>query len=102
MWKAKLTGAVFGVDGVAVVTGGTDVAVRAGRVVHAAQTLSGQRVAVGEQHVRVAVVVAMARPAPAANHHGVAVVTRGTSVEKSEEICEETITGAIWCVGLVC
>lgn len=50
---------------------------RPGRVVHAAQTLSGQRVAVGEQHVGVGVVVAVAQLARAAEHHGVAVVTRG-------------------------
>lgn len=71
--RFKLTGAVFGSDGVSIVTGGADLAVLPGRVVHAAQTLPGQRVAVAEQHVGVRVVVATARLAGAADHHGVAV-----------------------------
>ncbi len=53
---------------------------RPGRVVHAAETLARQRVAVGEQHVGVRVVVAVARLTPAAKHHGVAIVTGGTPV----------------------
>lgn len=77
---AELTGAVFGSDGVAVVTGAADITVRPGCVVHAAQTLSGQRVTVGEEHVGVGVAVAMAGLAPAAEHHGVAVETGGTPV----------------------
>lgn len=77
----KLTGAVFGVDGVAVVTGGADLTARSGCVVHAAETLSGQRVTVGEQHVGVCVAVAMARPAPTPENHGVAVETRGAPVK---------------------
>lgn len=76
--QAGLTGAVFGVDGVSVVTGSADVALRSGRVVHAAQTLAGQRVTVGEQHVWVGVAVAMAGLALTAEHHGVAVVTGDT------------------------
>lgn len=78
--EAELTGAVFGGDGVSVVTRGADVAVRPGRVVHAAETLAGQRVTVGEQHVGVGVAVAMAQLAPTAEHHGVAVVTGGAPV----------------------
>lgn len=74
----SLTCAVLGVDGVAVVTGCADVAVRPSRVVHAAETLARQRVTVGEQHVGVRVAVAMARLTLAAQHHGVAVVTGGT------------------------
>lgn len=73
----SLTSAVLGMHGVAVVTGSADFAVRPGRVVHAAQALARQRVAVGEQHVGVRVVVATARLTPAAQHHGVAVVARG-------------------------
>lgn len=74
----SLTGAVPGMDSVAVVTGCADVAVRPGRVVHAAQTLARQRVTVGEQHVGIRVAVAMARLTFAAQHHGVAIVTGGT------------------------
>ncbi len=47
---------------------------------HTAETLAGQRVTVGEQHVGIRVVVAIARFTPTAKHHGVAVVTRGTPV----------------------
>lgn len=78
--EAELTGAVFGGDGVSVVTRCTGVAVRPGRVVHAAETLAGQRVTVGEQHVGVRVAVAIAQLALAAEHHGVAVVTGGAPV----------------------
>lgn len=78
----ELTGAVFGVDGVSVVTGGADVTARPGRVVHAAQTLAGQRVTVGEEHVGVVVAAAVTQLAPAAQHHGVAVVTGGTPVRR--------------------
>ena len=74
----RLTGAVLGVDGVAVVTGGAVLAVRPGGVLHAAQTRPRQRVAVAEQHVGVRVVVATARQAAAAHHHGVAVETGRT------------------------
>lgn len=45
---------------------------------HAAQTLAGQRVTVGEQHVGIRVVVAMAWLTLTAEHHGVAIVTGGT------------------------
>lgn len=55
---------------------------RPGRVVHAAQTLAGQRVTVGEQHVGVRVAVAMTGLALTAEHHGVAVVTGGTPVSE--------------------
>lgn len=51
---------------------------------HAAEALAGQRVAVGEQHVGVRVAVAVARLAPAAHHHGVAIVTRGTPGSQSQ------------------
>lgn len=97
--EVTLTGAVLGHDGVSIVTGGADVAVRAGRVVHAAQTLPGERVAVGEQHVRVGVAVAVARLAPAAQHHGVAVVTGGTSVCKRERADANGYAGYDWCLG---
>lgn len=50
----------------------------AGRVVHAAQALASQRVAVLEQHVGVAVVMAVAGLTCAANHHGVSIVARCT------------------------
>lgn len=58
---------------------------RPGRVVHAAQTLSGQLVAVGEQHVGVGVVVAVAQLTRAAEHHGVAVVTRSAPELETEQ-----------------
>lgn len=66
------------------VTGSADIAVRPGRVVHAAQTLAGQRVTVGEQHVGVRVVVAMAPLALTAEHHGVAIVTRGAPESEAD------------------
>lgn len=47
---------------------------------HAAQTLARQRVAVGEQHVGICVAMAMAWLALAAEHHGVAIVTRAAPV----------------------
>lgn len=75
----SLTSAVLSVYGVAVVTGGADVAVWPGCVVHAAQAVARQRVAVGEQHVGVCVAVATARLTLAAQHHGVAVVARRAS-----------------------
>lgn len=78
--EAELTGAVFGSDRVSVVTRGADVTVRAARVMHAAETLPSQRVTVGEKHVGVRIAVAMAKLAPAAQHHGVAVVTWGAPV----------------------
>jgi len=78
--KAKLTGAVFVSDGISIVTRCADVTMRPARVVHAAETLARQRVTVGEQHVGVRVVVAMAQLAPAAQYHGVAVVTGGAPV----------------------
>lgn len=76
---SSLTGAVLGVHGVAVVTGGADVTVWPGRVVHAAQAVARQRVAVGEKHVGVRVAVATAQLTLAAQHHGVAVVARRAS-----------------------
>lgn len=78
--EVGLTGAVFGGDGISIVTRSTDVTVRPGCVVHAAQTLAGQWVTVGEQHVGVGVAMAMALLAPTAEHHGVAIVTGGTPV----------------------
>lgn len=54
-----------------------------GCVVHAVQTLAGQGVTVGEQHVGVRVAMAMAWLTLAAQHHGVAVVTGGTPVSTS-------------------
>lgn len=76
--QVGLTGTVPGSDGVTVETGGTDLAVRPGGVVHAVVTLARQPVTVAEQHVGVRVVMAMAGLARAANHHGVAVETGST------------------------
>lgn len=78
--EAELTGAVFGSDGISIVTRSADVTVRSGCVVHAAQTLSSQRVTIREQHVGVCVAVAMAWLTPAAEHHWVAIETRGAPV----------------------
>lgn len=75
-----LTCAVFGTDGVAIETWGADVAVKPGRVVHAVQTLAGQWVTVGEQHVGVSVAMAITRLTLAAQHYRVAIITRGTPV----------------------
>lgn len=75
-----LTGAVFGTDGVSIETWSADVAVKPGCVVHAVQTLAGQRVTVGEQHVGVSVAIAITWLTLAAQHHRVAIVTRGTPV----------------------
>lgn len=87
----QLTGAIFGVDGVSVVTGSAGVAVRSGRVVHAAQTLARQRVAVGEQHVGICVAMAMARLAHAAEHHGVAVVTGAAPVAEDSKFVAQPV-----------
>lgn len=54
-----LTCAVFGTDGVSIETWSTDVTVKPGCVVHAVQTLAGQWVTVGEQHVGVSVAMAI-------------------------------------------
>lgn len=78
----ELTGAVFGSDGVTVVTRSTDLTVPSGCVVHAAQTLSGQGMTVGEEHVGIGVVVAVTRLTPAAQNHGVSIETRSTPVEE--------------------
>lgn len=78
-----LTCAVFGTDGVSIETWSADVTVKAGCVVHAVQTLAGQRVTVGEQHVGVSVAMATTWLTLAAQYHGVAVVTRGTPVSTS-------------------
>lgn len=59
------------------VTRSADIAMRSRCVVHAAQTLAGQRVTVSEQHVGIRVVMAMARLTLTAEHHGVAIVTGG-------------------------
>lgn len=75
-----LTCAVFGADGVAIETWSADVTVKAGCAVHAVQTLAGQGVTVGKQHVGVSVAMAITWLTPAAQHHGVAIVTRGTPV----------------------
>lgn len=77
-FRYLLTGAVFGSDGIAIVTWCTDVTMRSSCLVHAAQTLSSQRVTICEQHVGVCVAVAMARLTTAAKHHWVAIETRGT------------------------
>lgn len=50
---------------------------------HAVQTLAGQGVTVSEQHVGVRVAMAKAWLTLAAQHHGVAIVTRGTPVSTS-------------------
>lgn len=73
-----LTGTVLGSDGVTVETWSADLTMGSRCVVHAAVALTGQWVAVAEQHVWVQVIVAFARLASAANHHGVAIVTWGT------------------------
>lgn len=78
-----LTRAVFGSDGVAVETRSADVTVKPGCVVHAVQTLAGQGVTVGEQHVGVSVAVAMTWLALASQDHGVAIVTRSTPASTS-------------------
>lgn len=93
--EAELTGAVFGVYRVSVVTGSTDVTVRSRRVVHAAEALSGQSVAVGEQHVGVGVTVAVARLTPAAENHGVAVETRGAPARERTTLREPEPAGCL-------
>lgn len=75
--EAQLTGAVFGVYSISIVTRSTDVTVRSCCVVHAVEALSSQGVTVGEQHVRVRVTIAIARLTTAAENHGVTVETRG-------------------------
>lgn len=82
---------VLGTDGVAVETWRADVAVRTGCVVHAVQTLAGQRMTVGEQHVGVSVAMAITRLTLAAQHHGVAIITRGTpaSTRKMNTIIQD-------------
>lgn len=78
MQGTALTSAVLGSDGVTVETGSTDLTVGSRCVVHTAVALSGDWVAVVEQHVWVQVVVAFAWLASAANHHWVSIVTGGT------------------------
>lgn len=82
----SLTSAVLGMHGIAVVTGGADFAMWSGRVVHAAQALARQRVAVCEQHVGVCVVVATTRLTLAAQHHGVAVVARSAPAVGGDQV----------------
>lgn len=76
-----LTGAVLGQHGVPVVAGRAELAARAGRVVHAARAGARQRVTAAEQHVGIRVPAAVTRLARAANHQGVAEVSRGTPGE---------------------
>lgn len=75
-----LTCTVLGTNGVAVETWSADVAVKTGCVVHAVQTFAGQWMTVGKQHVGVSVAIAITRLTLAAQHHRVAIITRGTPV----------------------
>lgn len=66
---------------------------------HAAQTLAGQRVTVGEQHVGIRVVVAMAQLTLTAEHHGVAIVTGGTPESAATNGVNVGVMGKMyfWC-----
>lgn len=74
----SLTSAVLGLDSIAVVPSGTALAVRPGCVGPAVLTVARHVVALVKNQVGVRVAIALAAPARAAHHHGVAVVAGGT------------------------
>lgn len=78
---APLTCAVLGCHRIPKVAGGADLAARAGRVVHAPHAGACQGVAAAEEHVGIRVPTAVAGLARAADHQGIAVVSRGTPGE---------------------
>lgn len=73
-----LTSAILGLDSIAVVPSSTALAVGPGCVGPAVLTVARHIVALINNQVGVRVAIALAAPARAAHHHGVAIVTRGT------------------------